>query len=296
MRKSGTARRPRFIALLALVAACAAPQTSTSTSVATTAVTDGTQGAVTTAADERSAELINPGSVVICMTFPVARVSFYDAAGELAGQSVEFALELARRLGLEPEIRDTIFEEIIDAIEAGDCDFSLAGHFITPERLERIEMIPYLKGRQQMVVQFGNPEGIDDSVDICGRPVSSRAGTIQEDLILGVGLYEGSGLNDACAEAVLTPIDLVTFPGEAEAIDTLRQGEVVAFLGGTTWVAEFPDELAIAPNVELPEFTNGIGVSKEHPLLTNALRSALDAMVADGTYLSIQDEWASPKR
>jgi polar amino acid transport system substrate-binding protein len=225
------------------------------------------------------------------MVFGVPRVAVYDANEEPTGQSVEFVLELAHRLNLEPELRDTIFEDIIGAIEAGDCDFSLAGHFITPERLERIEMIPYLKGRQQIVVRYGNPEGFEDSKDLCGKAVSSRAGTIQEDLVRGVGLYQGSGLDDVCAEAGLPSIDLVTFPGEAEAVDALLQGEVVVFLGGTTWLAEYPDELALVPAVVLPEYTNGIGVRKDHPLLANALRSSLAAIIADGTYLRIHNTW-----
>lgn len=225
------------------------------------------------------------------MAFGVPRVAVYDATGEPSGQSVEFALELARRLHLQPELKDTIFEVIIDTIEAGDCDFSVAGHFITAERLERIELIPYLKGRMQIIVSFGNPEGVEDSTDLCGRTVSSRAGTIQADLVLGVGLYEGSGLNDNCAAADLAPIELVTFPGEAEAVDALRQGEVVAFLGGTTWLAEYPDELALASAVVLPDFSNGIGVRKDHPLLAEALRASLEAMIADGTYQAIHNTW-----
>jgi polar amino acid transport system substrate-binding protein len=225
------------------------------------------------------------------MAFGVARVAVLDAAGEPEGQSVEFALELARRLNLQPELRDSIFEDIIDSIESGDCDFSVAGHIITPERLERIEMIPYLKGRQQIVVAFGNPVDVDDSTDLCGRSVSSRAGTIQEDLVLGVGLYEGSGLNDECASADLPPIELVTFPGETEAVDALLQGEVVAFLGGTTWLVVYPNELALASAVVLPDFSNGIGVRKDHLLLASALRSSLEAMIADGTYQAIHDTW-----
>jgi polar amino acid transport system substrate-binding protein len=225
------------------------------------------------------------------MAFGVPRVAIFDSTGEPGGQSVEFALELARRLSLQPELRDTIFEDIIDSIESGDCDFSVAGHIITLERLERIELIPYLKGRQQVVVAFGNPEGIEDSTDLCGRMVSSRAGTIQEDLVRGVGPYEGSGLNDECAAANLPPIELTTFPGEMEAVEALLEGTVVAFLGGTTWLVEYPDDLALASSVVLPEFNNGIGVRKDHPLLTGALRSALEAMIDDGTYQEIHDTW-----
>lgn len=225
------------------------------------------------------------------MTFPVPRVSEYDAAGIPTGQSVEFVLELSRRLNLEPEIRDTVFDRIIDAIEAGECDFSLAGHIITPDRLERIEMIPYLQGRQQVVVQFGNPEGFEEVIDLCGRAVSARTGTVQEALVLGTGAYENSGLNDACAEAGMPDIDLVAFPGELEAVEALLAGEVQAFLGSTTWIAEYPDELALAPAVSLPDYLTAMGVRKDHPLLTKALREALDAMIADGTYLEIHNRW-----
>lgn len=293
------------IALLGVIGtACMSPTPSsgaTTSALQTTTIASTTPSnpssstspgeSVTTTADELAAELITSGQVVICMTFPVPRVAEFDAAGEPTGQSAEFALELARRLNLEPEIRNTIFEDIIGAIEAGECDFSLAGHIITPERLERIEMIPYLRGRQQIVVRHGNPDGLVDLEDVCGRAVSTRSGTIQEDLVRGEGLYLGSGLQDACAESDLPPIDLLTFPGEEEAIDALRQGEVVAFLGSTTWLAEYPDELALAPTVSLPDFTNGIGVNKDDPLLANALRSSFDAMIADGTYLRIHNTW-----
>jgi polar amino acid transport system substrate-binding protein len=293
------------IALLGLIcAACASSPTPTSgsatsspaaTAVASTAPPNSTSSSApveqTTTAADLAAELITPGRVVICIAFPVPLVAVYDATGEPTGQSVEFALGLAQRLNLEPEVRDTTFEDIIDAVEAGDCDFSLAGHIITPERLKRIEMIPYLKGRFALVVRYGNPEGFEDSEDLCGMGVSSVAGSIQEEMVRGVGLYRDSGLNDACAEADLPPIDLVTFPGEAEAVAALRLGEVVAFLGGSTWLAEYPDELAIAPAVVLPDYNNGIGVRKDHPLLADALRSSLDAMIADGTYLRIHNTW-----
>ena len=263
--------------------------TSSTPLISTTS--DGSATTQVTDEDALAAELVSPGRAIICMAFGVPRVAEYDAAGEPSGQSVEFALELARRLSLQPELKDSVFEAIIDDIEAGGCDLSVAGHIITAERLERIELIPYLEGRMQVVVAYGNPESVEDSTDLCGQTVSSRAGTIQEDLVLGVGLYEGSGLNDTCAAADLAPIDLVTFPGEAEAVDALRQGEVVAFLGGTTWLVEYPTELALATAVVLPEYSNGIGVRKDHRVLADELRSSLEAMIADGTYHSIHNTW-----
>jgi len=308
MSSSASARRlaTSALALFGLMGSACSPsgtQTSVSetapqatTAVAPTAPLISTTSlapadTVTAVGRDLAAELVTPGVGVICMAFGVPRVAVYDASGEPMGQSVEFALELARRLNLQPELRDSVFEDIIDAIEAGDCDFSLAGHIITPERLERIEMIPYLKGRQQIVVSHGNPEGVEDSTDLCGRIVSSRAGTIQEDLVRGVGLYDGSGLNDKCAAADLPPIELVTFPDEMEAVAALLQGEVVAFLGGTTWLVEYPNDLALASAVVLPDFSNGIGVRKDHPLLASALRSSLEAMIADGTYGAIHNTW-----
>ena len=293
------------VALACLLYACGSSATSTSvsttgpqttTAAGSTAPPSSTTSSApedsqTTTVNDLAGELISPGQAVICMAFGVPRVAIYDSTGEPVGQSVEFAVELARRLSLQPELRDSIFEDIIDSIESGDCDFSVAGHIITLERLERIDLIPYLKGRQQVVVAFGNPEGVADPTDLCGRMVSSRAGTIQEDLVRGVGPYEGSGLNDECAATDLPPIELITFPGEMEAVDALLQGTVVAFLGGTTWLVEYPNDLALASAVVLPDFSNGIGVRKDHPLLAAALRSALEAMIADGTYQAIHNTW-----
>lgn len=295
--------------LAVFLVACAGGAATTTDTTATTTLATGTTatttvltttGAVTeststTAGEITSgglgAELISPGQVVVCMTFPVPLVADYDAAGNPIGQSVEFVLDLADRLDLDPELRNTIFDLIIDDIEAGNCDFSLAGHFITPERLARIDMIPYLRGRQQLVVQSGNPEGLDDVIDLCGEPVSVRAGTVQEEMVLGLGLYEAAGINDSCTDSALPMVDVVAFPGEFEAVESLLAGEVVAYMGGTTWLADYPDDLEVVPAVVLPDFINAMGVRKDHPLLAEALRAALDAMIADGTYHAIQSKW-----
>jgi hypothetical protein len=67
---------------------------------------------------------------------------------------------------------------------------------------------------------------------------------------------EGFGVNDDCAAADLPPIELVTSAVEMEAVDALLEGAVVVFLGETTRVVEYPNDLVLASAVVLPDFTD----------------------------------------
>lgn len=227
----------------------------------------------------------------MCTEFPVPRFAELDPTGEPRGASVDLAAEIAERIGLAIEHRDTVFEDIIPDLESGACDLGLAGHIITPEREERITMVPYLRGQQELTVRIGNPEGFDELTDLCGETVLTRSGSIQEQLVLGTGAYADDGLNDRCEAAGEEPLDLETYPGEAEAVEAFIGGEGAAFLGGSVWVAENPDELEEAATVVLPGYTNGIGINRDDRQLAEAIRAALDEMIDDGTYLEILNEW-----
>lgn len=285
--------RPFLLALAVVVAGCtpAAVTTDAPTALAESTDVVAASTAGSAANGEIADELIEPGVLVVCTDFPVPRFAEFDAAGEPTGASVEMAVELARRIGLEIEHRNTVFEEILPDIEAGDCDLGLAGHIITPEREERITMVPYLRGRQQLIVRTGNPDGFDELTDLCGEEVLTRAGSLQEELVHGTGPYEGEGLNDQCAAAGEPELELTTYPGEAEAVEAFVDGEGAAFLGSTLWVSEHPADLELARAVTLPDYTTGIGINREDVRLADAIRDAMDDLIADGTYHAILDEW-----
>ena len=230
-------------------------------------------------------ELIDAGRLTICSSFPRPRFAERDAAGKAFGVDIEIGEAIAREMSLEPDVRDLLFDELIDAVETRRCDMSIAGQFITQGRLARIDMIPYREGTQHIVVRAGNPNGLRVLTDLCGRSLAVVTGTIHVDIVRGTGDYAGTGIDDQCRAAGKPAVILHEFPGQREAEDALAAGEVDAYVGNDFVTVDRPQDFELS--VALPPTRNGIGVRRGAAALNDGIRTAFRALIADRSYLAI---------
>ena len=135
------------------------------------------------------------------------------------------------------------------------------------------------------MVRFGNPLGIDDLTDLCGRSFAVVAGTVYVDMVVGDGDYVGIGLDDQCSTAGASPVALQEFSDQQTAEDALANGEVDAYAGNDFVVRDRPGEFDWA--LELPRTRNGMGHRLGLVALDGLLRDALRGIIDDGTYLQI---------
>ncbi len=254
-----------------------------------TLLASATPAAATAAPAALDAELVTGGRFTYCANLRPGRMGFRDTNGEPAGVNIEIAVEIARRLNLEPQIRETPFEELIDAVATGLCDISISSQHITQTRLERIDMLPYTQGSQHVVVQAGNPAGIRVLTDLCGRVLAVQTGSTHVDLVVGQGDHSGAGINRDCAAAGRPDVDLRQFDDDADAIAALDEGTAHGYIGSDFIAVDRPSEFELA--TELPPTRNGIGVPKDHSALRAAVEAAFQAMVGDGTYLAILERF-----
>jgi ABC-type amino acid transport substrate-binding protein len=229
--------------------------------------------------------LITPGQLQICMSFGRTNFADRDPAGDPFGVDVEIAQAMAEAMDLQPVIIEMEFGDLIDAVANGDCDVTLSGHFITNARLEVIDMIPYREGTPHVVVPIGNPLGINELTDLCGRRFGMVQGTIYVDMVLGQGDYEGEGLNDQCADAGAAAIDLQQFAIQSDAEDAFADGAFDAYAGNDFIVRERPGQFEWA--LELPRVRNGVGHHLGLDDLDEALRAGLRTIIDNGSYLEI---------
>lgn len=239
----------------------------------------------------RGPELISPDRLVMCIAFNRTRFAERDADGKPFGVDVEIGEAIAEELALQPEILDIAFDELIDTVVARACDVSVAGQFITQDRLARIGMIPYREGAPNVIVPKGNPLRIAEAADLCGHSFAVVAATVYVDMIRGAGDYVGEGINDLCVEAGVAPVDLREFQDQQQAEAALGAGEVDAYAGNEALVVERPNEFELT--FELPRARNGIGHRLEASVLDAALRDALRALIADGRYLAILERYGA---
>lgn len=263
----------------------AAPASAPASTAAASLPAASASTAASPAASGLAAELVTPGRLTYCANLRPGRMGFLDEAGKPAGVNIELAGEIARRLGLEAEIRETPFEELIDAVAGGRCDISISAQHITRSRLERIEMIPYTQGVQHVVVRAGNPAGIVRLTDLCGGILAVQTGSTHVDLVLGQGDHSGAGIDRDCATMGRPKVDLREFDDDADAIEALADGTADAYIGSDFIAVDRAAEFDLA--TALPPTRNGIGLPKDHPALRTAVDGALRAMIEDGAYLAI---------
>jgi polar amino acid transport system substrate-binding protein len=235
------------------------------------------------------AELVAPGRLTYCANLRPGRMGFRDDAGKPAGVNIEIAQAIAERLGLEAAIRETPFENLIDDVAGGQCDMSISSQIITQTRLERIEMLPYTQGIQHVVVRAGNPAGIRQLIDLCGKILAVQTGSTHVDLVLGQGDHSGAGIDRDCAAAGQPKVDLREFADDGEAAESVASGNADAYIGSDFIAVDRPADFELS--AALPPIRNGIGLPKDHPALLAAVDGAFQAMIGDGSYLEILDRF-----
>jgi polar amino acid transport system substrate-binding protein len=193
-----------LIAALLVLAACqgASPSPSSNASGAASSSASASVAAspvATVPADQ----LAFAGKLLICSDLPYPPQEFYDANGDPTGSDIDLGKEIAKRLALTPEIINSFFDTINEAVNAGKCDIVISAENVNAERLAVVDMIPYFEAGQAFVVAKGNPAGIKTELDLCGKNVAAESGTTEAAYIQGTGSFKGDGLDKKCTDAGL---------------------------------------------------------------------------------------------
>ena len=309
-------RFPRSVAALGLaaifvVAACGSSTSSSSpsgsarasgtsgtprptTAGATPGVTDSQAPDQTPIASVSPEELLFANKLLYCTDLPKPPMAFYDDEGNPIGFDVDVAREIAGRLGLTAIAVNSLTASIIDALAVGKCDVVISSLAITAERKQLVNMVTYFQAGHSIVVAKDNPENIHTQEDLCGKSIAAETGKAQADYLGGTGSYEGKGLSPACEAAGLEPIDVQTFERDSDALLALQGGQVAGFFTDSPvagyYVVQHPESFDLS-GLTLGVAKLGIAVPKDRPNLEAQVRRAVSAIVRDGTYLSLLEEW-----
>ncbi len=294
------------VAAIALLSACTgttqspSPSASTSTApTATVAPTSGASSAPPSSAPSQVAtvpaqQLAFPGKLVICSDIPYPPQEFFDANGDPIGSDIDIAKEIATRLGLEPQIENSVFDTIIAAVTSGKCDIIVSAQNMTADRVKQVDMVPYFQAGQAFVVAKGNPMGIKTQDDLCGKLIAAETGTTEVDFLKGTGDYKGNGLSAACTAKGKAAIDIKEFPKDSDALAALTSGNVDAYFADSPVAGYYT--VQNAAQFELSGLTldiakEGISVPKDHQALRDGVVAALKSMIADGSYVAILQKY-----
>ena len=290
-----TARFLSIVLLASMILAACAPAASTG----------GSSSVGTPVAQVPAADLAQKGHLLICTDFPYPPQEMFDESGNPAGMDIEIGTEIANRLGLKVQFVNSVFDSIILAVTGGKCDIIISAMNITADRSKQISQIPYFQAGQSFVTLKGNPSNINTPMDLCGKSAAAESGTTEADYLQGTGDYAGKGLTQACVAAGKQPINVIVAAKDTDALQQLQAGKVVVYSADSPvaayYTVQHPDTFALAAGGQVLEpALEGIGVPcgsatdcTTAPLsaIGAAVKTALQSMIADGTYLKILTKW-----
>lgn len=223
------------------------------------------------------------GRLVIGVKVPYAPNEFKNSAGELVGFDVDLMNAVARTLGLVPDYRETEFENIIPAVQAGNFNVGMSSMTDTKDRESMVDFVTYFRAGTLWAQRSGSQ--IDPNA-ACGRTIGAAEGSLHATTVI-------PAKSDECVAAGLPPIDTVVYSGQDALTSALLDGEVDA-MSADSPVTGFAVKLsagALEPAGEVFDSASyGWPVTKGSPL-AESLRQALEHLMQTGEYRTIATMW-----
>ena len=212
--------------------------------------------------------------------------------GQVVGAEIELGDAIAKKMGVKASFANVPFEGIIAGLLSERYDLALSNMSDTERRRSQVDFVDYAKGFTSIVVQKGNPKNVHSLGDLCGLPVATQQGSMQEKIL--------TEQSTQCVSQGKSRLDIARFPSQAQVSLDLKSGrsaaEVRDYALGVYEVSQSEGKLELVSvdgkpaMVGLPD-TSGIAVRKGDTEMARSIQQALQALKADGTYDRIFTKW-----
>jgi len=233
------------------------------------------------AVPSRAADEISAGS----LTNSPPMIAYAADGTTLQGMIVDLAAAMSKQMGRTIVFKPMAFPALIPALEAKSIDIAFTVMNDTPEREQVLDFVDFFNFGTKLLVKKGNPEKIESLETACGKTVSTVQGSTQVKL--------AEDMSAACTKAGKQPISVMQYAQPSDARLQVQTGRVAAFLGNSpvmVYLAKTAGDGQVFDVVAGHEYQPvpiGIAVPKSNTVLRDQLKKALDAVIADGTYLKI---------
>ncbi|MBV9859661.1 MAG: ABC transporter substrate-binding protein [Alphaproteobacteria bacterium] len=210
--------------------------------------------------------------------------------GKPVGFDIDFTAAIAQKMNLKSAVMPMDFKGLIPALLGSRIDAILSGMYITAEREQLVDMIPYMLVGDQLLVAKGNPLHVQKRIDLCGHRVAAPVAT----------LFEKSAreLAAQCQAEGKPELEVLTLTSTATSALALTQGRADAIIVATPTVValmrENPDTYEKADQPFHNDTRVGMAVRKDRPEMKSAVESAIHALVSDGTYAALLRKYDLP--
>ena len=212
--------------------------------------------------------------------------NYFTSDGELAGFDIEIGKALCEKIKAKCSFVAQDWDGIIPALLAGKYDVIIASMFITDKRKQQVDFTqPYQKSAMTFVVDKSSNITYFSPEALAGKTIGAQASTTQGEFLSAA--YPNSDIRLYPTQDAVN-LDLIS--GRLDA----QVGDIIPMLD---WTKKSEDGNCCKIAGKLitdPKYVGdgvGIALRQEDDALRQKLNTALDEIVADGTYKAINDKF-----
>jgi polar amino acid transport system substrate-binding protein len=224
------------------------------------------------------------GKLNVGINVPYQPNEYKDPSGKIIGWEVDFFDGVAKELGVTATYRESDFNTIIASVKQSKFDVGMSSFTDNKEREAQVNFVNYYTAG----IQWAAPAGKTvDPNNACGLTVAVQTGTTEqtEDL---------PQKSSACTKAGKKAITVLKIDSQDQVNQTVILGKADAFDADSPItqyaVKRSSGRLQLAGPI-YGAAPYGLAVAKTNSQLQQALQTAIQAMMDNGTYKQILAKW-----
>ncbi|WP_413307366.1 amino acid ABC transporter substrate-binding protein [Bacillus sp. 1P10SD] len=203
--------------------------------------------------------------------------TFHDTSGNLTGFDVELAQEVAKRLGVKAEFKETQWDAMFAGLDAKRFDMIANQVGIRPDRQEKYDFSdPYITSSAVLIVSKDNDK-VKAFEDIKGLNSAQSLTSNYADMAKKLGA------------------NIVGVEGFQQAVELLAQKRVDVTINDKLTFLDYkkskPDAPVKVAATSDDASTSGFMFRKKSDTLVDEVNKALKDIIDDGTYKKISEKW-----
>lgn len=221
--------------------------------------------------------LITPGTITVGTLSDAPPNIFIDKDGKFTGYDNELLRAMADKLKLKVEFKSTDFSALLSQVANKQFDVGSSSISTTDARRKTVG---FTNGYDfgYMAVVAKKDSTVKGFKDLSAKTrIAVVQGTVQDDYVTNTLKFQA-----------------VRFPDYNTAYANLKNGQVDAWVAPSqqaTGQVKEGDGTVIAESVINTQNFTAYAVNKDNTPLTDALNSALDAVIDDGTWSKLTKQW-----
>ncbi len=209
----------------------------------------------------------------------------YLERGTAVGADLAIMDAIGEKLGLKIRYSEDAYALLVPGVAAGRFDAAISALSVDENDLQNANMVTYFMNGSQLAVRPPAKKKFGPK-NLCNRRITVLDGSVQYNQ-----LVERSA---NCVENQKKPIRVITYQSQAPATQAVIDGKAYGTLADSPVIqrAVAQSNGALVTNGKRFDLAPyGIAVASQRKQLAEAIQEALKAMIEDGTYQRILDEW-----